>query len=169
MQAVKRVLKPQGTLWVSGTSHSIISKASNGLLWELKSLAFHTVKDELAPKEIMAITMVNPEELKAHSFFESHCWAKLKAIVFCTIERDGKNAESDRFLKVESLDFAEDDELIQEIKADYDFIRNKLITQGFEVLTGAGGKWMQARTKGAWSWLCKPCFLCVCKLNKENF
>jgi len=96
----------------------------------------------------MAITMINPEELKTHSFFESHCWAKLKAIVFCAVEWDGKNAESGRLLKVASLDFAEDDELIQEIKADYDFIRNKLMTQGFEALTGADGKWIQARTKG---------------------
>ncbi len=125
-----------------------ISKAPNGLSWELKSVAFHTVKGELVPKETMAITMINPEELKAHSFFESHCWAKLKAIVFCAVEWDGKNAESGRLLKVASLDFAEDDELIQEIKADYDFIRNKLITQGFEALTGADGKWIQARTKG---------------------
>ena len=125
-----------------------ISKAPNGLSWELKSVAFHTVKGELVPKETMAITMINPEELKAHSFFESHCWAKLKAIVFCAVEWDGKNAESGRLLKVASLDFAEDDELIQEIKTDYDFIRNKLITQGFEALTGADGKWIQARTKG---------------------
>jgi len=63
-----------------------ISKAPNGLSWELKSVAFHTVKDELVPKETMAITMINPEELKTHSFFESHCWAKLKAIVFCAVE-----------------------------------------------------------------------------------
>ena len=125
-----------------------ISKAPNGLSWELKSVAFHTVKGELVPKETMAITMINPEELKAHSFFESHCWAKLKAVVFCAVEWDGKNAESGRLLKVASLDFAEDDELIQEIKTDYDFIRNKLITQGFEALTGADGKWIQARTKG---------------------
>ncbi len=61
----------------------------------------------------------------------------------------GKNSESGELLKVASLDFAEDDELIKEIKADYDFIRNKLITQGFEALTGADGKWIQARTKGA--------------------
>jgi len=27
-------------------------------------------------------------------------------------------------------------------------INNKLITQGFEALTGADGKWIQARTKG---------------------
>ncbi|OGZ66909.1 MAG: hypothetical protein A3C58_00430 [Candidatus Staskawiczbacteria bacterium RIFCSPHIGHO2_02_FULL_34_10] len=52
-------------------------------------------------------------------------------------------------LKVASLDFAEDDELIKEIKADYDFIRNKLIAEGFSALTGTDGKWIQARTKGA--------------------
>ena len=51
-------------------------------------------------------------------------------------------------MRVASLDFAEDDELIKEIKADYDFIRNKLIIKGFESLTGKDGKWIQARTKG---------------------
>ena len=126
-----------------------ISKAPNGLSWGLKSVSFHHVKDDLVPKETMAITMINPEELKQHSFFESHCWAKLKAIIFCAVEWHGKNAENAELIKVASLDFAEDDELIQEIKADYDFIRNKLITQGFEALTGADGKWIQARTKGA--------------------
>src|SRR3989339_1849970 len=59
-----------------------ISKAPNGLTYELKSVAFHHVKDKLVPKETMAITMINPEELKAHSFFESHCWLKLKSIIF---------------------------------------------------------------------------------------
>ena len=126
-----------------------VSKAPNGLSYELKSVAFHHVKNVLVPKETMAITMINPEELKAHSFFESHCWAKLKAIVFCAVEWNGVNSVEAKLLKVASLDFAEDDELIQEIKADYDFIRNKLITQGFSALTGSDGKWMQARTKGA--------------------
>jgi len=51
-------------------------------------------------------------------------------------------------LEVESLDFLEDDNLIKEIEADYDFIRNKLIKHGFESLTGKDGKWIQARTKG---------------------
>ena len=62
-----------------------VSKAPNGLTYELKSVAFHTVKDALVPKETMAITMINPEELTAHEFYESHCWAKLKAIVFCAV------------------------------------------------------------------------------------
>ena len=125
-----------------------VSKAPNGLSYELKSVAFHYVKNGLVPKETMAITMINPAELKDHSFFESHCWAKLKTIIFCAVEWNGTNSEEAKLLKVTSLDFAEDDELIKEIKVDYDFIRNKLVKQGFEALTGKDGKWIQARTKG---------------------
>lgn len=125
-----------------------VSKAPNGLTYELKSVAFHKMGGVLVPKETMAITMINPEELKAHSFFESHVWAKLKTIVFCAVQWDGLNAEGSKLLSVASLDFAEDDDLIKEIKADYDFIRAKLIKDGFEALTGKDGKWIQARTKG---------------------
>jgi len=125
-----------------------VSKAPNGLTYELKSVSFHNKKEILVPKETMAITMINPEELKSHAFFESHCWAKLKTIVFCAVMWHGKNAENAELIKVASLDFAEDDELIKEIKADYDLIRSKLISKGFESLTGKDGKWIQARTKG---------------------
>lgn len=126
-----------------------VSKAPNGLTYELKSVSFHYKKDKLAPKETMAITMINPKELKAHEFFDSHCWAKLKAIVFCAVAWHGKNAQRAELLEVVSLDFSETDDLIMEIKADYDFIRNKLITQGFDSLTGWDGKWIQSRTKGS--------------------
>jgi len=125
-----------------------VSKAPNGLTYELKSVAFRRVRDKLVPKETMAITMINPEELKAHYFFESHCWTKLKTIVFCAVMWHGKDAECAELLSVASLDFAQDDEIIQEIKTDYDFIREKLIAQGFGSLTGKDGKWIQARTKG---------------------
>src|ERR1700679_3021115 len=47
-----------------------ISKAPNGLGFELKSVSFHNKKEILVPKETMAITMINPEELKKHSFLE---------------------------------------------------------------------------------------------------
>ena len=126
-----------------------ISKAPNGLSYELKSVSFYNVKNKLVPKETMAITMINPEELKKHSFFESHCWMKLKSIVFCAVMWHGKNSESGELLRVASLDFSETDDLIQEIKADYDFIREKLIKRGFKSLTGKDGKWIQARTKGS--------------------
>jgi len=46
-----------------------VSKAPNGLSYELKSVAFHYVKNELVPKETMAITMINPEELKVPFIF----------------------------------------------------------------------------------------------------
>ena len=65
-----------------------------------------------------------------------------------TLTRHGQNSEKAELLKVTSLDFSETDELIQEIKADYDFIWHKLITKGFKSLTGKDGKWIQARTKG---------------------
>ncbi len=126
-----------------------ISKAPNGLTYELKSVSFRNKKDILVPKETMAITMINPEELKNYSFFESHCWAKLKTIIFCAVEWNGVNSNEAKLLKVTSLDFTEDDELIKEIKADYDFIREKLTTEGFKSLTGKDGKWIQARTKGS--------------------
>lgn len=125
-----------------------ISKAPNGLSYELKSVSFHYVKNKLVPKETMAITMINPKELEETKFFDSHCWNKLKAIIICAVLWHGKNSENAEILKVASLDFAEDDELIKEIKADYDFIREKLIKHGFASLTGKDGKWIQARTKG---------------------
>ena len=116
--------------------------------FELKSVAFKEVKGELKPKETMAITMINPTELKNTPFFKSHCWEKLKSLVFCAVMWHGQNAKHAELLDVTSLDFAKNDNLIQEIKADYDFIRSKLIKEGFENLTGRNGKWIQARTKG---------------------
>lgn len=126
-----------------------VSKAPNGLSYELKSVSFYEVKNELMPKETMAITMINPKELIENSFFESHCWAKLKSIIFCAITWYGKNSQKAELINVTSLDFAETDKLILEIKNDYDFIRNKLKKEGFDKLTGKDGKWIQARTKGA--------------------
>ena len=125
-----------------------ISKAPNGLSWELKSVSFYKVKGKLIPKETMAITMINQKELKETDFFNSHCWNKLKAIIFCVVKWNGKNSNDGQLIKVVSLDFSKDDDLIKEIKADYDFIREKLIKYGFENLTGKDGKWLQARTKG---------------------
>jgi DNA mismatch repair protein MutH len=125
-----------------------VSRAPNGLTYELKSVAFRAQGELYIPKETMAITMVNVKDLKQDSFFESHCWAKLKTLVFCAVEWNGTNSESARLLKVACIDFTEEDDLIKEIKEDYDLIRHKLITQGFDSLTGADGKWIQTRTKG---------------------
>lgn len=124
-------------------------QAPNGLGFELKSTAFYQVKGVLTPKETMAITMINPKNLVSTPFFESHCWEKLKSIVFCAVTWNGKHNPKSELLKIQSFDFLEDDNIISEIQADYEFIRNKCATQGFTALTGKDGKWIQARTKGA--------------------
>jgi DNA mismatch repair protein MutH len=124
------------------------SKASNGLNFELKSVSFCEYKGRFIPKETMAITMINPKELLETEFYDSHCWSKLKSIVFCAVKWNEKNAGDAKLLKVTSFDFIDDDNLTVEIKKDYDFIRSKLKNSGFTSLTGKDGKWIQARTKG---------------------
>jgi DNA mismatch repair protein MutH len=124
------------------------SRAPNGLTFELKSVSCIVKDNSLAAKETMAITMINQQELRDKSFFESHCWNKLKSIVFCAVEWSSKNAKTAKLLNITSFDFEKDDTLILEIKKDYDFIRKKLIENGFASLTGKDGKWIQARTKG---------------------
>lgn len=142
-------------------------QAPNGLGFELKSTAFYQVKGVWAPKETFAITMINPEVLIATPFFKSHCWEKLKSLVYCAVTWNGKHNEKSELLKVQSFDFLESDTLIHEIQEDYEFIRNKLISQGFQALTGKDGNWIQARTKGAGHGSTSRAFYARKKLIKE--
>ena len=134
--------------WLAGLSNDN-KQAPNGLGFELKSTSFYQVKGEWRPKETFAITMINQKDLLETPFFKSHCWEKLKSLVYCAVSWNGKDNEKSELLQIQSFDFLESDTLIQEIEADYEFIRNKLKMQGFEALTGKDGKWIQARTKGA--------------------
>jgi DNA mismatch repair protein MutH len=124
-------------------------QAPNGLGFELKSTAFYQKKGLWIPKETMAITMINPTVLGQTPFYQSHCWEKLKSILFCAVSWHGKHDPKATLLKVQTFDFLEDSTLIKEIETDYEFIREKLNNHGFSSLTGADGKWIQARTKGA--------------------
>lgn len=124
------------------------SRAPNGLDFELKTCAFYKVKGEWVPKETMAIAKIKEADLINTSFFESHCWEKLKSLIFCSVSWNGKFNVKSELLHVQSFDFLKSNSLIDEIESDYEFIRNKLKTQGFEALTGRDGKWIQARTKG---------------------
>ncbi|WP_406630811.1 DNA methyltransferase [Ornithobacterium rhinotracheale] len=134
----KRILKPEGTIWISGTYHSIYQC---GFFYKSRGL--------WTPKETMAITMINPQNLIETPFYKSHCWEKLKSIVFCAVSWNGKHNPQAELLKIQSFDFLQDDTILKEIEADYEFIREKCYTQGFTALTGKDGKWIQARTKGA--------------------
>ncbi|RJR28977.1 hypothetical protein C4564_04085 [Candidatus Microgenomates bacterium] len=146
-----------------------VSKAPNGLSFELKSVSFIHRNNELLPKETMAISMINPEELKHDSFFNSHTWAKLKSLVFCAVAWNGASSKKSKLVSVTSFDFAAEDDLIKEIEKDYEFIRNKLIKNGFSSLTGKDGKWIQARTKGAGHGSVSRAFYARKKLVKRIF
>lgn len=123
-------------------------QAPNGLGFELKSTAFYRPKGVWTAKETFAITMINPVALAETSFYQSHCWEKLKSLIYCAVSWNGRHNEKSELLKVQSFDFVESNTLIPEIEADYEFIRNKLVRLGFDSLTGKDGKWIQARTKG---------------------
>ncbi len=125
-------------------------QAPNGLGFELKSTAFHQRKNIWVPKETMAITMISPVELIETPFFKSHCWDKLKSILFCAVSWNGHHNPESKLLSVQSFDFLEDSQLIKEIEKDYEFIREKLKLNNGDItkLTGKDGSWIQARTKG---------------------
>jgi len=124
-------------------------KAPNGLGWELKTVAYYEKNGMWQPKETMAITMIKYEDLEKDDFFHSHLWEKMKSLIFCAVSWEGKNSTHSSLLKITAMDFLETDELINEVKEDYEFTRNKLITHGKEALTSRDGKYVQARTKGA--------------------
>ena len=123
-------------------------KAPNGLGWELKTASYVLKNGMWAPKETMAITMIKCEDLEKDDFFHSHLWNKMKSLIFCAVAWNGKHSTNSSMLKITAMDFLETDELINEVKKDYEFIRNKLKTQGKEALTSKDGKYVQARTKG---------------------
>lgn len=126
-----------------------VSKAPDGGDFELKSVSFYEIDRELVPRETMAIAMFTPEELMSQDFFESCCWEKLRGIIFCAVRWNGYQSKKSELLKVSSLDFHESERITQQIKMDYDFIRNKLLQLGSEMLNGKDGQWIQVRPKGA--------------------
>jgi DNA mismatch repair protein MutH len=125
------------------------SKAPNGLGFELKSVPYYEKNGFWVPKETMAITMLNQEDLIAHSFFQSCLWEKIKSMIFCITSWNGRNSTTSTLLGVRSFDLMKNDICIKGAEEDYEFIREKLRTKGYKALTSKDGYWIQARTKGA--------------------
>lgn len=125
------------------------SQAPNFGSWELKSIPLRYKKNgELIFKETMAVTMIDPVNVKEKEFEESHLLAKLrKAVVVARIV--GKSVDEPTPIhSVTELNLSS--EMYEVVKADYDLVRKTLLdpTQGFEALTGSMGVYIQPRTKG---------------------
>lgn len=118
--------------------------------WELKSIPLKYKKSgEIAFKETMAITMIDPVDVCQKEFEESHLLMKLKKIVVVA-RTVGKNVDEPSYIH-SVIEFDLHGELYDAVKADYDLVRNTLLDpdKGFHALTGRMGYYIQPRTKGA--------------------
>jgi len=117
--------------------------------WELKSVPLKYKKNgELTFKETMAITMIDPVNVREKEFEDSHLLAKLrKAVVIARTV--GPNIDAPSYIH-SVTEFNLSDEMYEAVKADYDLVRNALLdpSKGFDTLTGYMGVYIQPRTKG---------------------
>jgi len=116
--------------------------------WELKQVQLVPKRDGmLRVKETMAITMIDPVNVVAKPFEGSHLLAKLQKIV--VVARVFESQADDRSLlhSVAEFDLSEP-EIYQQVKADYELVRETIIRDGFSALSGSMGVLVQPRTKG---------------------
>lgn len=116
--------------------------------WELKlvPLIIRKGTEELKVKETMAITMINPGDVENKEFEESHLLTKLQKMV---VVAQVVNQADDHSLvhSVASFDL-DNPQIYEQVKADYNLVRETIITQGFSKLSGTMGQLVQPRTKG---------------------
>src|SRR5260370_336 len=116
--------------------------------WELKQVQLVAKRDGmLRVKETMAITMIDPVNVAAKAFEESHLLAKLRKIVVVARVFDCQEETCSFLHSVAEFDLG-DTEVYQQVKADYDLVRQTIIEKGFSSLSGSMGILVQPRTKG---------------------
>lgn len=117
--------------------------------WELKIVPLKRLADgTMAVKETMAITMIDPFNVKATPFEESHLLAKLKKAVICARLFESQEEKRSVLVRVAAFDL-DDRSVYEQVKRDYEETRSCIINRGFDHLTGAMGVLVQPRTKGA--------------------
>jgi DNA mismatch repair protein MutH len=116
--------------------------------WELKVVPLRrAAAGILRVKESMAITMIEPAEVVANRFADSHLYDKLRSMI--VVARIFENVEDTSSLLHSAAEFDLDDPSIRkQVETDYEAIREIIKTSGLDALTGDAGKYVQARTKG---------------------
>lgn len=125
------------------------SRAPNFGTWELKVIPLRHLKSgKLTVKETMAITMIDPVEVGDKAFEESHLFLKLQKILVAARIDDSEPGDHTILHSVSEFDLS-DSVIYEQVKADYDLIRDVIRTEGFEGLRSQMGVLVQPRTKGA--------------------
>lgn len=116
--------------------------------WELKVVPLRRGGDgTVRVKESMAITMIEPTEVVANRFADSHLYDKLRSLI--VVARVFENVEDTASILHSAAEFDLDNPAIRkQVEADYEAIREIIRTKGVDALTGDTGEYVQARTKG---------------------
>jgi DNA mismatch repair endonuclease MutH len=116
--------------------------------WELKVVPLRRAADgTLRVKESMAITMIEPAEVRANNFEDSHLYDKLRSMI--VVARIFENVEDTSSILHSAAEFDLDNPSIRkQVETDYEAIRAVIKLKGIDALTGDTGKYVQARTKG---------------------
>ncbi len=116
--------------------------------WELKMCSLkYLMNGKLTIKETMAITMIKPDDVLETDFESSHLYAKLRRMVVASRIWESKQEERSILYSVTTFDL-DDPEVYNQVKSDYDLVRETIRTTGFSALTGKMGVYIQPRTKG---------------------
>jgi DNA mismatch repair endonuclease MutH len=116
--------------------------------WELKVVPLRSAADgTVSVKESMAVTMIEPTEVLANKFEDSHLYDKLRSMI--VVARIFENVEDDSSVLHSAAEFDLDNPSIRkQVNDDYEAIREIIRVKGIAALTGDTGRYVQARTKG---------------------
>src|SRR5712691_362847 len=116
--------------------------------WELKVVSLRRdPAGALRVKESMAVTMLEPAEVLANKFEDSHLYDKLRSMV--VVSRVYESAQEQHSILHAAAEFDLDNPKIHDqVVADYEAIRTQIRAGGIDSITGDLGKLVQARTKG---------------------
>jgi DNA mismatch repair protein MutH len=115
--------------------------------WELKLVSLVKRTGTLKVKETMAITMIDHDDVKNKEFEESHLFKKLQKMVVVARVFESQADNCSLVHSVASFDL-DNPQIYEQVKADYNLVRETIITKGFSSLSGKLGKLVQPRTKG---------------------
>jgi DNA mismatch repair protein MutH len=101
----------------------------------------------LRVKESMAITMLEPAEVLANKFEDSHLYDKLRSMVVVSRVYESKEELHSMLHAAAEFDL-DNPKISSQVKDDYETIQAQIRRRGIDSVTGDLGKLVQARTKG---------------------
>ncbi len=125
------------------------SQSPNFGSWELKIIPLKYLKNgKLTVKETMSVTMIDPYNVARTEFEKSHLLIKLRRMIVAARIWESKEETRSVLHNVTTFDL-DDPDVYNQVKSDYDLVRETILTKGFSALTGKMGVYIQPRTKGA--------------------